>query len=65
MEDDEMTIYKQHKITQTNIRHAETLRPLYAIDGRYTKPAAHRPFITSLRDAREWINEQIAADEAA
>lgn len=58
-------IYKSHQITRSQTVHAPTLRPLYKIEGRYSKDAMRRPFITSIADAKAWINEQIVADEMA
>ena len=62
-------MYKGCLITRTECRlsqlHSGGLTPLlYAISGRYCKEAAQRPFITSQAQAREWINQQIAAEEA-
>ena len=57
--------YKSHTIIRTATIHANSGRPLYRIEGRYTKNAAAHPFITSISDARNWINEQLVADEMA
>lgn len=37
----------------------EQLRPIYAIRGRVNKPAGLRPFITSIAEAKEWIEEEL------
>lgn len=38
---------------------------LYAISGRYEKAAGLRPFITSIREAREWISDNDAMAAAS
>lgn len=55
--------YKGHAIIRTETRKADSLRPLYRIEGRYNKQAGERPFLTSQREAKDWIDEQITADE--
>ena len=57
--------YRGHTITRTATIHANSGRPLYRVEGRYNKDAPRRPFLTSQREARDWINEQITADEMA
>ena len=37
-------------------------KTLWQVEGHYSKPAAHRPFLTSRADCREWIEQQYAAD---
>ena len=56
-----MTEYKQHQIIRTEIRHANTLKPLYEVRGQFPKKAARTPFLTSLAAAQEWINDNLLA----
>lgn len=52
-----ITNYKGCSISPTEIVHADTGRHLFAIGGRLSKGPA-RPFLTSVQQARDWINEQ-------
>ena len=54
-------IYKGCIITRTDIT-TDTpngIRKVYAIEGAIDKPAAQRPFITSIRAAKEYICDEI------
>ena len=54
-------IYRGCTITQTEIT-TDTphgIRKVYAIEGAINKPAARRPFITSIRAAKEYIRDKI------
>jgi len=54
--------YRRHEILQTETRHAETRKRLYAVTGpRFQKTAATRPFLPSTKAAREWLDEQYSA----
>ena len=53
--------YKGCTITQTETT-TDTphgIRKVYAIEGAINKPAARRPFITSIRAAKEYIRDKI------
>jgi hypothetical protein len=52
-----MITYRGCTIFRTDVTHANSGRPLYAISGRLEKGPAPRPFLTSLRAAKEWINQ--------
>jgi hypothetical protein len=52
-----MITYKSCSIVRTDVTHADTGRPLYAIGGRLSKGPA-RPFLTSVQEAKDWINQQ-------
>lgn len=58
-------LYKNHTILKTEIRHANTGRPLYDIVGPYGKRAAVRPFLTTLFEAKQYLTEQIDAERIA
>lgn len=49
--------YKGCSISPTEIVHADTGRRLYAVGGRLSKGPA-RPFLTTVQEAKEWINEK-------
>lgn len=55
--------YKGCTIRRSSSRHADSLKPLFGIEGRFQKPAAHRPFLTSVAQAKEWIADAAVADE--
>ena len=57
--------YKGCTITRTNIT-TDTpngIRKVYAIEGAMDKPAAQRPFITSIRAAKHYINAILKMEE--
>ena len=57
--------YKGSTITKTDIT-TDTphgIRKVYAIEGAIDKPAAQRPFITSIRAAKEYISHCINIDK--
>lgn len=47
--------YKGYTFRATDTLHASTLRPLYEIDD--LKERGVRPFLTSVKDCKEYINE--------
>jgi hypothetical protein len=51
-----MTHYKGCTIVRTLTVCATDNRRLYQITGRLAKEAGRRPFLTTLRDVREWID---------
>jgi len=58
--------YKGCTITRTDIT-TDTpngIRKVYAIEGAIDKPAGKRPFITSIRAAKEYISNCINIDKA-
>lgn len=67
-----MTYYKDHEIIKTNTTTSvlianpggnlgtyEATRNLYRIEGRYSKEEGKRPLITTIKDAKEYINRRI------
>ena len=54
-------IYRGCTITQTETTTdtPQGIRKVYAIEGAIDKKAAQRPFITSIRAAKEFINDRI------
>jgi hypothetical protein len=52
-----MITYRGCTIVRTEAVHADTGRSLYAIGDRLSKGPA-RPFLTSVREAKQWIDEQ-------
>ncbi len=59
----QMTNYKGCTISATTQRLANTGQTLYAISGRFEKTAGLRPFLPSIRAAREWISECALSEE--
>lgn len=45
--------------TETTTDTPHGIRKVYAIEGAIDKPAAQRPFITSIRAAKEYISYRI------
>lgn len=58
-------IYRECQILKTTVQHADSGKPLYDINGRLSKAAARRPFLSSVEEAKEWIDTELTADEAA
>jgi hypothetical protein len=54
--------YKGHEIIKSNTQLANNGLYLYAIDGRFSKEAGHRPFLPSIKAAKEWISDQIETE---
>ena len=53
-----MTRHKGCTIVRTEAVCLNDGRRLYQITGRLAKEAGRRPFLTTLLDAREWIDQQ-------
>jgi hypothetical protein len=51
--------YKKHQVIKTYSICLDNNKPLYEIDGQFKKAAEIRPFLTSLKDAKEWLSEKL------
>lgn len=54
--------YKNHVIVRTELRRSPTGRNLYKIVGHFAKDAGSKPFITSLKQAKDWITSRVEAE---
>lgn len=59
--------YKGYKFYKTRLIHSNTLKPLYEIvrntEDETIKPAARRPFLTSIDDCKQWILNNVIEKE--
>ena len=57
------SMYKGHMISQsettTGGNNGNAVRHVYEIDGEHGKPACVRPFLTSIAQCREFINDRL------
>lgn len=60
-----MTKYRNIEVERTQTIHTNTGRRLYALKGEVTKPAAQRPFLTTLREAKDYIDGELDGFEWA
>ena len=58
-----VTYHRGHRIDWTDAKHLPTGATLYCVTGRFCKTSTVRPFLTSARSAKEWIDSEfLAAD---
>ena len=53
-----MTTYKNTKIVRTDVVCLNNNRRLYALEGDVSKPAAQRPFLTTVAEAKAFISSR-------
>jgi len=58
--------YKNHNIVKTDTTTAvnNKVKYIYRIEGDYGKRESSRPYITSIKEAKEYINDKIELAEA-